>query len=115
MIRDRPESSRTDLLIGCVIAVFAAVSALPLMRIASAMDEGIVLQGGIRILHGQVPYRDFFSFYTPLSYYVAAAAFRVFGETLVGARVVLLIYSALMSLIVYLLARRITIRDMSAE
>jgi len=114
MIRDRPESSRTDLLIGCVIAVFAAVSALPLMRIASAMDEGIVLQGGIRILHGQVPYRDFFSFYTPLSYYVAAAAFRVFGETLVGARVVLLIYSALMSLIVYLLARRITNRPASS-
>jgi hypothetical protein len=32
-------------------------------------DEGIVLQGAQRILQGQVLYRDFFSFFTPGSYY----------------------------------------------
>src|SRR5713226_3289970 len=32
-------------------------------------DEGIALQGAQRILQGQMLYRDFFSFYTPGSYY----------------------------------------------
>src|SRR5215469_3955467 len=46
-------------------------------------DEGIVLQGATRILDGQVPYRDFFSFYTPGSFYLVAALFRVFGNSFV--------------------------------
>src|SRR5258708_35149545 len=49
-------------------------------------DEGIVLQGASRILDGQVPYRDFFSFYTPGSLYLVAVLFRVFGNSLAVAR-----------------------------
>ena len=32
----------------------------------SAGDEGVLLAGALRILHGQVPYRDFFSFRRPV-------------------------------------------------
>src|ERR1700741_5207936 len=49
-------------------------------------DEGILLQGGQRILDGQVPYRDFFSFYTPGAFYLIAALFKVFGDSFVAAR-----------------------------
>src|ERR1051326_4140789 len=49
-------------------------------------DEGIVLQGAERILGGQLPYRDFFSFYTPGSFYLVAWLFRIFGDSFTIAR-----------------------------
>ena len=38
-------------------------------------------------MHGQVPYRDFFTGYPPAPFYTMAAVFRVFGTTLLAARV----------------------------
>ena len=52
-------------------------------------DEGILLQGAQRILAGQIPYRDFFSFYTPGSYYELAFVFRLFGSSVAVARTLL--------------------------
>ncbi len=76
-------------------------------------DEGILLQGGQRILEGQVPYRDFFSFYTPGSFYLLAAMFRVFGDSFVVARLSLAITGAVCSVVTYLLARRVCSRSFS--
>jgi len=76
-------------------------------------DEGIVLQGAQRILAGQVPYRDFFSFYTPGSYYALAAVFRIFGSSLVVARIALALAGATLSALSYLLARRVCSRGMA--
>ncbi len=70
-------------------------------------DEGIVLQGAERILRGEVLYRDFFSFYTPGSYYWIALLFRLFGSSLLVARTALLVYGGLFSVLTYLLARRV--------
>src|ERR1700687_1152870 len=44
-------------------------------------DEGMVLQGAQRVAEGQVLYRDFFSFYTPGSYYSTALLFKLFGSS----------------------------------
>src|SRR5919109_2828428 len=44
-------------------------------------DEGIVLQGAQRLLRGQVLYRDFFSYFTPGSYYWLAFLFKIFGSS----------------------------------
>ncbi len=77
-------------------------------------DEGIVLQGATRILAGQVPYRDFFSFYTPGSFYLVAAVFRVFGNSLVVARSSLAVAGAVCSVLTYLLCRRVCSRGVSA-
>lgn len=73
-------------------------------------DEGIILQGAERILHGQTPYRDFFSFYTPGSYYLTAASFKFLGDSLATARTVLVGGASLMSALTYLLARRVCSR-----
>lgn len=73
-------------------------------------DEGIVLQGAQRILNGQIPYRDFFSFYTPGSYFLLASIFKVFGSSFVVARTALAFYGALMGVFSYLLARRVCSR-----
>ena len=69
-------------------------------------DEGIILQGVQRILHGQVLYRDFFSFFTPGSYYFLAVVFRVFGSSMLVARTVLAVYGGFFSVFTYLMARR---------
>src|SRR5712671_778783 len=76
-------------------------------------DEGIVLQGAQRILAGQVPYRDFFSFYTPGSYYALALVFRIFGSSLAVARTVVALAGALLSVVTYLLARRVCSRNIA--
>ena len=73
-------------------------------------DEGIILQGAQRILEGQVLYRDFFSYFTPGSYYFLALIFKIFESSLVVARTVLVIYGGLFSVFTYLMARRVCSR-----
>ena len=74
------------------------------------IDEGIILQGAQRILQGQVPYRDFFSYFTPGSYYWMAALFKVFGSSILVARAALMVYGGVFSSVTYLLARRVCSR-----
>ena len=73
-------------------------------------DEGIVLQGAQRVLQGEVPYRDFFSFFTPGSYYWLALFFKVFGSSILVGRAVLVVEGGLFSVLTYLLARRVCSR-----
>lgn len=70
-------------------------------------DEGIVLTGAQRIVEGQLPYRDFFSFYTPGSFYLTALLFKIFGDSMLVARGALVFFSASFAVITYVLARRI--------
>jgi dolichyl-phosphate-mannose-protein mannosyltransferase len=76
-------------------------------------DEGIVLQGAERILRGEAPYRDFFSFYTPGSFYLVAALFEVFGNTFAVARTSIAVVGAGCSVITYLLSRRVCSRKIA--
>lgn len=103
-----PEHVWADRGVGLLLLLLSFVY-LCLFRRFTAMepDEGILLQGAQRILAGQVPYRDFFSFYTPGSYYELALVFRLFGSSLVVARTMLALTGAILSVIVYLLARRV--------
>jgi Dolichyl-phosphate-mannose-protein mannosyltransferase len=71
-------------------------------------DEGIILQGAQRILDGQVLYRDFFSFYTPGSYYLTALLFKLFGSSILTARAGLVLCGAIFSTLTYVLARRVS-------
>src|SRR5579883_1952583 len=76
-------------------------------------DEGIVLQGAERILRGEVLYRDFFSFFTPGSYYFNALLFKLFGNSLIVARTALVVYGGIFAAFAYLLARRVCCRWVS--
>ncbi len=76
-------------------------------------DEGIILQGAQRILDGQVLYQDFFSFFTPGSYYFFALIFRLFGDSYLVAHTALAFFGAAFSPITYLLARRVCSRQAS--
>lgn len=95
------------------LAVFAAtgLAYIPFLRCESyPLDEGILLRGAERILHGQVLYRDFFGFYTPGSYYGLALLFRWFGDSILTGRIALLLEGAAMAALTYLIARRVTAR-----
>ena len=98
-----------------VLIFFGCLAYLWLFRHFSSLepDEGIVLQGATRILSGQLPYRDFFSFYTPGSFYLVAGLFRVLGNSFLVARTSLAATGALCSVITYLLSRRVSSRGIS--
>ena len=76
-------------------------------------DEGVILQGAQRILDGQVLYRDFFSFFTPGSYYFYALLFRILGDSYLAAHTALAVLGAAFAPVTYLLARRVCSRQAS--
>jgi 4-amino-4-deoxy-L-arabinose transferase-like glycosyltransferase len=107
----RPELDRTDQ--GIAAAIFAlTVAYLWVFRHYTSMepDEGIVLEGAQRILRGEVLYRDFFSYFTPGSYYFLALLFRIFGSSFLVARTALVLVGGVYSTVAYLLARRVCSR-----
>lgn len=106
-----PEESRLDWGLTALIFLLSALY-LRLFYNYSLLngDEGIILQGAERILQGQVLYRDFFSFLTPGSYYWSALFFKLFGSSILVARAVLVVEGGLLSVLAYLLARRVCSR-----
>jgi hypothetical protein len=69
-------------------------------------DEGIATMGAWRVLRGQVPYRDFFAIETPLSFYLVAPLYALFGVTFTVGRVVAQILGIAMVVCVFQLSRR---------
>jgi hypothetical protein len=104
----------TESIIAVALFVFC-VTYLSVFRHYSSLepDEGIVLAGAERILRGEVPYRDFFSFYTPGSLYLVASLFRVFGDSFIVARTSLVVTGAGCSVVTYVLARRVCSRHIA--
>jgi hypothetical protein len=107
----RPELNRNDRAIAAAIFVLA-VGYLWIFRRYTSMepDEGIVLGGAQRILRGQVLYRDFFSYFTPGSYYFLALLFKVFGNSFLVARTALIFFGGVYSTVTYLLVRRVSLQ-----
>lgn len=72
------------------------------------LDEGIYLDGASRVVRGQAPYRDFFNFTGPGTFWMYGAVFKLFGTTLANARIVLSAEIALLSAIIYWIAATLT-------
>jgi 4-amino-4-deoxy-L-arabinose transferase-like glycosyltransferase len=105
--QELPISDRRERVIAILVFISSFAYLCAFRRYLSLEpDEGIVLQGAERILHGQLPYRDFFTFYTPGSFYLVAFLFRIFGDSFVVARTSLAFSGAVCSLITYVIARR---------
>lgn len=89
------------------LLMVAVYSSAGYLRAFLATDEGLYFEEALRILRGEVIYRDFFDFVTPGVFLFIAGIFRVFGAEIVYVRVALfLIYGAQVCL-TYALARRI--------
>ena len=76
-------------------------------RSTNLLDEGSTATQALRILHGDLIYRDFFTVVTPLSYYTIASLFQIFGEHLMVMRWAALVTGVGLSLVTLLVARRI--------
>jgi 4-amino-4-deoxy-L-arabinose transferase-like glycosyltransferase len=70
-------------------------------------DEGIYLDGALRMTRGEMPYRDFFSYLGPGTFAVLAILFKVFGTSLTVSRVPVIIDLALMTALVFVLVAKL--------
>jgi hypothetical protein len=86
----------------------SAIYLLPFMRLfLRGTDEGTLVYGAVRIVHGQVFARDFFEVMGPGTFYWLAAFFKLFGETFAAERLCLFVTSLGTGLLMYYLSRRV--------
>jgi hypothetical protein len=85
----RRAGTGADLGVGALLALLTALLLAPAFVAAdSEFDEGILVAFPTRVLQGDLPYRDFETFYGPAQPYVTAAVFHVFGSRLGAERAV---------------------------
>jgi hypothetical protein len=90
-----------------LFALLAIATALAHFRTQiDSNDEGIAAMGAWRVLRGQVPYRDFFAIETPLSFYVVAPLYAMFGVTFEVGRVLTQLLGVIIVICVFHLCRR---------
>jgi hypothetical protein len=74
----------------------------------NVFDEGSVLFGGLRVLWGDVPYRDFWTVYGPAQYWVVAFLFKIFGPSIIVERAWDAAVRAGLATLAYMVARALT-------
>ncbi|MCK4547205.1 MAG: glycosyltransferase family 39 protein [Candidatus Eisenbacteria sp.] len=72
----------------------------------SIYGEGLSLYGAMRVLDGEVPYRDFWSMYAPGELYLLALLFTLLGPSVIAARLLSLAIIFGLVLTLYVLLRR---------
>lgn len=92
-----------------VLLVVACVSLYWVSRFydrgISIVDEGFIASLAMRILNGDVPYRDFFTLITPGVLLLHAGLYELFGPSLLVGRYVLLVIATGIPILIYLVAR----------
>jgi hypothetical protein len=95
--------------IGAVLVVAAALQywLWYFRRATNLLDEGSTAAQALRIVKGELIYRDFFTVVTPGSYYTIAWLFQMFGERLMVLRWAALGTGLLIVVVTLLVARRV--------
>ncbi len=92
-------------------AVFAIAAGYVGAHISSGWvpaDDGILSQSALRVMHGQLPHRDFAEIYTGGLSVIHALAFRVFGVNLLSLRICAFLFFLAWIPAVYYVALRFT-------
>jgi hypothetical protein len=96
-----------DVLFGGGVVLVSAISlATRAVRGWIPHDEGLLAQSAERVLHGELPHRDFDAAYTGGLELLHAAAFRLLGVQLASLRWTLLAFAVAFVGALYVLARR---------
>ena len=91
-----------------LVALCSVLYLLPFLRVLSWQgDEGTLLTGAVRVLEGQVPYRDFFEVMGPGTFYWLAAFLKIFGTTWAATRICMLVTATATTLLMFHLSRRL--------
>jgi len=97
---------RAGLVFLCALAYLGWLAA---SRFVLALnDEGIYLDGGLRVLHGQTPYKDFFSLTGPGTFVLEAASLRIFGTTLAAGRMPVVLDIAILTACLFWLVSKLS-------
>src|SRR5438309_10178644 len=100
-----PQSTAPRIAVGLLILCVLGEAALLRLGIDD-LDEGYFVQQAVRVLHGQIPYRDFETLYSPgLAYAHAGLFWLLGGPSLLAPRVLALIGRAGIAVLLYVLAR----------
>lgn len=104
----RPALTHVLLCLGVFVASLLFVSSLAGDCLNAPLDEGIYLEGGERLLEGQVPYRDYFAFTGPMIYWMQAGLQYAFGREMPLLRLSATLSLALMALVIFAVTARLT-------
>jgi hypothetical protein len=79
------------------------------------LDDGYFAQQAVRVAHGEIPYRDFASLYTPGMAYLHGVLLEMMGGPyLLGPRLLSLGFRALLAFLLYVVARPLVSRPIWA-
>jgi hypothetical protein len=96
----------SDLICPAILLLIAIAIAYPRWRAGiDWRDEGLLAYGAERVMHGEIPHRDFVSLQPPLSFYTAAVAFKLGGMSLATLRGFGLTIFLLLPVLIYALGR----------
>lgn len=96
---------------GLLIMVTTALLCLPFTRsIWLLADEGIWLHAAQRMIGDQILYRDFFEFHPPLGFLITTGWLTLFGQTLLAARLLMVLVIALIAGLGYSCCRMVSNR-----
>lgn len=100
-------TASSKVIIGAVLLLSLGYLAIAITRGVGVYDEGAVCYGAVKVLHGGIPYRDFWTAYGPGQYYLLAAAFKVFGVSLLTDRMYTLAVEWIIAILAYSISRKI--------
>jgi hypothetical protein len=93
--------------VAAMVALVFAVYAWSAGFWIDPVDEGYFLDLADRVLHGQLPYRDFATYYTPGVFYLFALCLKLFGISMLSVRFLMAGLHAVCALLLYGLTRRV--------
>jgi len=105
---DAPASWLTGrVVVAAILLAGAVLLVLPIKFPINPYDEGLALANGMRVLRGELPFRDYWAIYPPGQSYVLAALFGIGGESVFIERVYDTIVRILLALVLYGIAARV--------
>ncbi len=101
-------TTQTALNLGGLFLLAVVVQIIGFKRISGPYDEFLSLYGADRVLHGGLPYRDFWTMYGPAQFYAIALFFKLFGISALTGRIYDALIRAGIACACYSLARLLT-------
>jgi hypothetical protein len=81
---------------------------IPLKSPVRSYDEGVAVYNAMRVMAGDVPYKEYWAIYPPGQTYVLAAVFATFGSSLLAARIYDTVVRMAIVISAYLLAKELS-------
>src|SRR5437867_1452414 len=95
---------RIRIVLALLIVTFGYLALQASQREALIYDEGLAAYGAQEVMHGSIPYRDFWALYPPGQFYTLAGVFSLFGASLLVERLWSCLIQAVLVCVLFLLA-----------